>query len=126
MNKKILVTGGAGFIGSAIIRYIIHKSFHTVCNLDKLTYAGNLESLSERVWRYHSYGYKIKKPSFYRFIKLSLKQFKFLLQRFFGNLLKFNLYFIYISLQIFLKFISLEFSKNFTLCFSYSLSEIPK
>lgn len=47
MNKKILVTGGAGFIGSALIRYIISKTSHTVCNLDKLTYAGNLESLLE-------------------------------------------------------------------------------
>lgn len=72
----------------------------------------NLESLSNRIWRYHSFGYKIKQPSFYRFIKLSLKQFKFLFQRFLENLLKFNFYFIYISLQIFLKFISLEL-KNY-------------
>lgn len=42
---KILVTGGAGFIGSAIVRYIINNTQDTVINLDKLTYAGNLESL---------------------------------------------------------------------------------
>ncbi|MDN3392169.1 dTDP-glucose 4,6-dehydratase [Pseudoalteromonas sp. APC 3691] len=42
---KILVTGGAGFIGSAVIRYIIDNTEDSVINLDKLTYAGNLESL---------------------------------------------------------------------------------
>lgn len=44
---KILVTGGAGFIGSALIRHIIRNTRDTVVNLDKLTYAGNLESLAE-------------------------------------------------------------------------------
>jgi dTDP-glucose 4,6-dehydratase len=43
---KILVTGGAGFIGSALIRHIIEKTDHHVINVDILTYAGNLESLS--------------------------------------------------------------------------------
>lgn len=42
---KIIVTGGAGFIGSAVIRHIINDTTHEVLNLDKLTYAGNLESL---------------------------------------------------------------------------------
>jgi dTDP-glucose 4,6-dehydratase len=43
---NILVTGGAGFIGSAVVRYIIEKTKDSVINLDKLTYAGNLESLA--------------------------------------------------------------------------------
>ena len=42
---KILVTGGAGFIGSAAVRHIIGNTTDSVINLDKLTYAGNLESL---------------------------------------------------------------------------------
>ncbi|MEW5562004.1 dTDP-glucose 4,6-dehydratase [Enterobacter asburiae] len=44
---KILVTGGAGFIGSALIRHIIRNSQDEVINVDKLTYAGNLASLAE-------------------------------------------------------------------------------
>ena len=42
---KILITGGAGFIGSALIRYLMNDTQHNVLNVDKLTYAGNLESL---------------------------------------------------------------------------------
>ena len=44
-KKTILITGGAGFIGSALIRYIIKYTSHSVVNIDKLTYSGNLESL---------------------------------------------------------------------------------
>ena len=42
---SILVTGGAGFIGSSVIRYLIEETDHEIINIDKLTYAGNLESL---------------------------------------------------------------------------------
>lgn len=43
---KFLITGGAGFIGSAVVRHIISNTSHSVVNVDKLTYAGNLNSLS--------------------------------------------------------------------------------
>lgn len=43
---RILITGGAGFIGSALIRHLLGHTEHQVFNLDKLTYAGNLESLA--------------------------------------------------------------------------------
>jgi dTDP-glucose 4,6-dehydratase len=43
---KFLITGGAGFIGSAVVRHLINDTDHEVLNFDKLTYAGNLESLT--------------------------------------------------------------------------------
>jgi len=46
-NKTIIVTGGAGFIGSAVIRQYIADTKHTIINVDVLTYAGNLESLAD-------------------------------------------------------------------------------
>jgi len=51
---KFLITGGCGFIGSAVIRHIIKNTNDIVINIDKLTYAGNLESLEsvERSDRY--------------------------------------------------------------------------
>lgn len=48
-SMKLIITGGAGFIGSAVIRHLINSTSHSVLNLDKLTYAGNLESLASVV-----------------------------------------------------------------------------
>jgi dTDP-glucose 4,6-dehydratase len=45
MSKTIFVTGGAGFIGSALVRYLINETDNKVVNFDKLTYAGNIESI---------------------------------------------------------------------------------
>ena len=45
-EKKILVTGGAGFIGSAVVRHLIADTGYYVLNIDKLTYAGNLDSIA--------------------------------------------------------------------------------
>ncbi len=44
--RKILITGGGGFIGSALVRYIINETSDAVVVVDKLTYAGNLMSLA--------------------------------------------------------------------------------
>lgn len=46
MSFRFLVTGGAGFIGSAVARYLIGQGEHEVCVVDKLTYAGNLDNLA--------------------------------------------------------------------------------
>lgn len=43
---RVLITGGAGFIGSALVRHIINNTSDSVINVDNLTYAGNLESLT--------------------------------------------------------------------------------
>ena len=61
MCKKVIVTGGAGFIGSALIRHLVKNQLAEVYNLDKLTYAGNLESLRE-----------IEGSSLYHFARLDI------------------------------------------------------
>ena len=47
MSKRFIVTGGAGFIGSAVVRHLIQNTSHRVLVIDKLTYAGNLDSLAD-------------------------------------------------------------------------------
>ncbi|MCL5051428.1 MAG: dTDP-glucose 4,6-dehydratase [Firmicutes bacterium] len=51
-NKTFLITGGAGFIGSAVIRHLLSHTDHKVVNLDKLTYAGNLATVAEQAKRH--------------------------------------------------------------------------
>ena len=57
----------------------------------------NIETLSKRVWRYHSFAYKIKEPSIKKLFKLSIKQSKFFIQRVFKGIILLDLSDIYIS-----------------------------
>lgn len=71
---KLFVTGGAGFIGSAVIRHIINNTSYSVINIDKLTYAGNLDSLLS-----------IKKSERYNFEKIDIcnsKQIKHIFKKY--------------------------------------------
>tara|TARA_B100000427_G_C15419601_1_gene555766 strand:- start:126 stop:968 length:843 start_codon:yes stop_codon:yes gene_type:complete len=71
----------------------------------------NIPSLSKRVWRYHSFGYKIQKVSVYRMIRLTLKQVNFLFKRTFEDIFKLRINFININIAIFIYFIYLEFQR---------------
>ena len=75
----------------------------------------DLDTLSKRIWRYHSFGYKIKEPSVYKTIKISIKQFKLFLNRSIKDLIKLDFEFIYINFLVFIKFILLEhrYYKNY-------------
>ena len=69
----------------------------------------NLNSLAHRVWRYHSFGYKIKNRTIYRFFKLSIKQIKFFIKRSLSDILKLKFNLLYLNFMIMIKFIILEF-----------------
>ena len=64
---KILITGGAGFIGSALVRQIMSTTEHVVCNIDSLTYAGSLETL-----------HKVAHSPRYKFIQADITKIKIL------------------------------------------------
>tara|TARA_B100001287_G_scaffold168591_1_gene141815 strand:+ start:128 stop:979 length:852 start_codon:yes stop_codon:yes gene_type:complete len=68
----------------------------------------DLDTLSNRIWRYHSFGYKIKKPSIYKTLKLAIKQTRFFFQRSLQNLIKLEFDFICINFAILIRFIVLE------------------
>lgn len=71
-NRKILITGGAGFIGSHVVRLFVNKyPAYTIYNLDKLTYAGNLENLKD-----------IENKPNYEFIKGDIVEASFIIQLF--------------------------------------------
>ena len=73
----------------------------------------DVEPLSSRVWRYHSYGYKIKKISYFRFAKLVLKQSNFFFKRSLKDLSNFDFKFVLINFVVLINFIKLEFLNVF-------------
>tara|TARA_B100000003_G_scaffold204146_1_gene215664 strand:+ start:112 stop:957 length:846 start_codon:yes stop_codon:yes gene_type:complete len=94
-------------------KLISSSNFNLFYSSDAICYHlqdDNLNTLAKRVWRYHSFGYKIKKVSFLRFLKLSIKQLKFLLKRSFDNLLKLEFSYIFINFCVFIYFIKYEFN----------------
>jgi GT2 family glycosyltransferase len=95
---------------------IKNKGFSTFyCNNAKCYHLQNddFQSLSSRIWRYHSHGYKIRKQSFLRFLKLTTKQIKFCFKRSIENLINFNFNFIVINIGVLINFIKFEFNNTF-------------
>ena len=68
----------------------------------------SIETLANRVWRYHSFAYKIKKPSLLKLVKISIKQFNFFVKRSILDLFNFKFKFILINFSVFVKFIKFE------------------
>ena len=90
---------------------LIDKGYSTFyCHNAKCYHLQNdsLTSLSNRVWRYHSFGYKIKEISFYRFLKLSVKQINFFIKRSIKDMINLNFNFLIINFRVLINFIYLE------------------
>jgi cellulose synthase/poly-beta-1,6-N-acetylglucosamine synthase-like glycosyltransferase len=73
-----------------------------------------LFSLADRIWRYHSFGYKNTKPSFFRFLKLSIKQIKIFSIRLFKNIFKLNFLYVCIDFYVFISFLYFEIKNIFS------------
>jgi glycosyltransferase involved in cell wall biosynthesis len=73
-----------------------------------------LFSLADRIWRYHSFGYKNTKPSFFRFLKLSIKQIKIFSIRLFKNIFKLNFLYVCIDFFVFISFLYFEIKNIFS------------
>ena len=70
--NRVLVTGGAGFIGSAVIRYLMGSTSAAVLNIDKLTYAGNLSSLQVPIDDSHASDANIVESHRYQFLQADI------------------------------------------------------
>tara|TARA_Y100001970_G_scaffold40503_1_gene49882 strand:- start:6222 stop:7100 length:879 start_codon:yes stop_codon:yes gene_type:complete len=101
--------GGDDIVYSKKVTDLYKDKIYYFSNIHSLHLANdNLYSLSNRVWRYHSFGYKIKTPSLYRFFKLIIKQVRFLITRIFQDLIKLRLSFLLINIAVFVLFIIYE------------------
>ena len=97
------------------INQLLGKKISYVCSA--LSYhhqEDSLKSLANRVWRYHSFGYKDPNPSFYRLLKLFIKQFKIFFQRFVKDFLCFNFFFIFINFFVLFSFFYFESKRLLT------------
>ena len=72
----------------------------------------NINTLANRVWRYHTFSYKIKKISVYRFFKIIIKQFNILLKRTIEDIFKLRFKFMFINFIVFFKFVILELKRT--------------